>query len=193
MFILNKATSLAAVGLVASSYLIGKIFLWHDHDKRLRLVVIKFCGLAGFFMAGIHAFFSVCLLSPAYFKKYFDADGRLNLEGEVAMTFGIIALFLLMAPAIATIPMMAKAVGGKRWKRGQRLGYATLALVAVHLVALGLKGWLAPKGWQWSLPPISLIAVAMAITPLFIRKKLEHERRARIEKREEENESEDPD
>jgi hypothetical protein len=32
LFILNKATSLAAVVLVACSYLIGKIIRWHDRS-----------------------------------------------------------------------------------------------------------------------------------------------------------------
>jgi len=178
LFILNKATSLAAVGFISCSYLIGKIIHCHDHDKRLRLVVIKFCGLVGFFMAGIHAFFSVCLLSPAYYGKYFNPDGQLNLEGEVALAVGVLALFLLMGPALATVPMMAKAIGGMRWKRGQRMGYLTLALVAIHLVVLGLRGWLAPKGWHGGLPPISLIAVTVAVIPLFVRKKLDHEKEA---------------
>ena len=53
LFILNKATSLAAVFFViASSYLIGKIIHWHDHDPALRLVVIKFCGLMGTVLPG---------------------------------------------------------------------------------------------------------------------------------------------
>ena len=125
LFIFNKATSLAAVIFVACSYLVGKIIRWHDHDKALRLVVIKFCGLMGFFLAGIHAFFAVSLLTPAYYAKYFDPDGRLNLQGELAISVGVIALFFLMSPALMTLPMMAKAVGGQRWKRGQRLGYWT--------------------------------------------------------------------
>ncbi len=146
LFIFNKATSLAAVVFVSCSYLIGKIIHWHDHDKALRLVVIKFCGLMGFFLAGVHAFLSLSLLSPAYYAKYFDETGRLNLQGELAISVGVIALFFLMAPAILTLPMMPKAVGGQRWKRGQRLGYLTLILVVVHLVVLGWKGWLAPRG-----------------------------------------------
>ena len=121
LFILNKATSLAAVMFVASSYLIGKIFRWHDHDKALRLVVIKFCGLMGFFLAAVHAFFSLCLLSPAYYGKYFDDGGRLNLTGEIAMTVGVLAAFFLLAPALTTLPMMPKALGGWRWKRNQLL------------------------------------------------------------------------
>jgi len=176
LFIFNKATSLAAVVFVSCSYLIGKIIRWHDHDKALRLVVIKFCGLVGFFLAGIHAFLSLALLSPAYYAKYFDETGRLNLQGELAITVGVVALFLLMAPAILTLPMMPKAVGGKRWKRGQRVGYLTLILVVAHLVVLGWKGWLAPKGWQAGIPPISLVAVVVALIPLVVKRRLVREK-----------------
>ena len=182
LFIFNKATSLAAVVFVASSYLVGKIIRWHDHDKALRLVVIKFCGLMGFFLAGIHAFLSLSLLTPAYYAKYFDADGRLNLQGELALSVGVLALFFLMAPAITTLPMMPKALGGQRWKRNQRLGYLTLVLLVVHLVVLGLKGWLAPKGWPGGLPPISLVAVLAALVPLLVKRKLVREKQKREER-----------
>jgi len=176
LFIFNKATSLAAVVFVSCSYLIGKVIRWHDHDKALRLVVIKFCGLIGFFLAGVHAFLSLALLSPAYYSKYFDETGRLNLQGELAVTVGVVALFLLMAPAILTLPMMPKAVGGQRWKRGQRLGYLTLILVVAHLVVLGWKGWLAPGDWQAGIPPISLVAVLVALVPLLVKRKLVHDK-----------------
>ncbi len=181
LFILNKATSLAAVVFVACSYLIGKIIHWHDHDKALRLVVIKFCGLIGFFMAGVHAFFSLALLRPSYYAKYFDSGGRLNLEGELAMSLGVLALFCLMSPAITTLPMMPRELGVKRWKRTQRLGYVALALVLAHLVVLGLKGWLAPSGWHGGLPPISLLAALAALTPLLDTRKREQEKRERTQ------------
>ena len=142
LFILNKATSLAAVVFVACSYLVGKIIRWHDDDRALRLVVIKFCGM-----------------------------------GELAVAVGVVALFLLMSPAITTLPMMPKALGGQRWKRGQRLGYAALILVVVHLVVLGWKGWLAPNGWHAGLPPISLVAVVAALVPLLVKRKLMHRKR----------------
>ena len=175
LFILNKATSLAAVVFVSCSYLVGKIFHWHDDNKTMRLVVIKFCGLMGFFLAGIHALFSLSLLTPAYYAKYFDAGGRLNLQGELAMSVGVVALFLLMGPAITTLPMMPKALGGVRWRRGQRLGYVALILVVVHLVVLGLKGWMAPGGWQAGLPPISLLAAVAALIPLLVKRKRVHD------------------
>ena len=181
LFIFNKATSLAAVLFVACSYLVGKIIRWHDADKALRLVVIKFCGLMGFFLAGIHAFLSVSLLTPAYFAKYFDADGRLNLQGELAVTAGVLGLFFLMSPAITTLPMMPKALGGRRWKRTQRLGYMALLLVVAHLVVLGLEGWLAPSAWNGGLPPISLVAVLAALVPLLVKGKLVREKHEREE------------
>jgi DMSO/TMAO reductase YedYZ heme-binding membrane subunit len=171
LFILNKATSLAAVIFVASSYLLGKVIRWHDGDKAMRLVVIKFCGLMGFFLACVHAFMSFALLSPAYFAKYFEVDGRLNFQGELAITVGVVALFFLSAPAITTLPMMPKALGGWRWKRAQRGGYTALALVVVHLVVLGVKGWMAPAGWNGGMPPISLIAVIVALFPLVVKRR----------------------
>ena len=169
LFILNKATSLAAVIFVACSYLIGRVLKWHNDDPRVKLVVIKFCGLMGFSLAFIHAFFSVCLLTPAYFAKFFDHDGRLNLVGELGLAAGVVALWALAIPAITTLPMMPKALGGIRWRRSQRMGYLCLALVVVHMVVFGLGGWLTPAGWPWGLPPISLLAVTAAAIPLVVK------------------------
>jgi DMSO/TMAO reductase YedYZ heme-binding membrane subunit len=77
-----------------------------------------------------------------------------------------------MSPAITTLPMMPKAIGGQRWKRGQRAGYIALILVVVHLVVLGWKGWLAPSDWQAGIPPISLVAVVAALVPLLVKVRL---------------------
>ena len=179
---------MAAVVFVACSYLIGKIIRWHDDDRALRLVVIRFCGLMGFFLAAGHALFSLCLWSPAYYGKYFDDGGRLNLQGETAMAVGVLALFFLLSPALATLPMMPKAIGGWRWKRGQRAGYVALILVVVHLVVLGWKGWLAPRGWHGGIPPVSLVAVIAALVPLLVKRRLEHDRKARAAQTTEEDE-----
>ena len=182
LFILNKATSMAAVVFVGCSYLIGKVIHWHDHNKILRLVVIKFCGLMGFFLAGIHAFMAVMLMTPVYFAKYFEASGKMNLQGELGMSVGVVALFLLVSPAITTLPMMPKELGRWRWKRSQRLGYLSLVFVVVHLVVLGLKGWLTPKGWPAGLPPISLISLLAALVPLVVKSNLIYAKRQRKEK-----------
>ena len=166
LFILNKTTSLAAVIFVACSYLVGRVIRWHNDNPQLRLVVIKFCGLMGFSLAAIHAFFSVCLLRPEYFAGYFGGDGRMNLVGELGMACGVVGLWALSMPAITTLPMVPRAIGGKRWKRGQRFGYVALSLVIAHLVVFGIRGWLAPGRWPSGLPPISLVATVAAVIPI---------------------------
>jgi len=166
LFILNKIISLAAIVFIACSYLMGRVIRWHNSNPSIKLVVIKFCGLMGFSLALVHAFFSVCLLTPAYFGKFFAEDGRLNLVGELGLAVGVIALWAVAIPAITTLPMMPKAIGGTRWKRSQRMGYLCLILVLVHMFVFGIKGWLAPAGWPWGLPPISLWAAAAAAVPL---------------------------
>ena len=166
LFILNKIISLAAIIFIACSYLIGRVIRWHNSNPKIKLVVIKFCGLMGFSLALVHAFFSVCLLTPAYFGKFFAEDGRLNLIGELGLAVGVLALWAVAIPAITTLPMIPKAIGGMRWKRSQRMGYLCLILVFVHMLVLGIKGWLAPAGWPLGLPPISLWAAAAAAIPL---------------------------
>ena len=82
---------------------------------------------------------------------------------------GVVALWALAIPAITTLPMMPKAIGGQRWKRSQRMGYLCLLLVVAHMVVFGLQGWLHPIKWNGGLPPISLIAVTAAAFPLIVK------------------------
>jgi DMSO/TMAO reductase YedYZ heme-binding membrane subunit len=103
----------------------------------------------------------------------------MNLQGELGMAVGVLALFFLLSPAITTLPMMPKALGGWRWKRTQRVGYLALLLVAIHLVTLGLKGWLTPEKWPAGMVPISLIAFVAAVVPLLVKRKLVKEKEQR--------------
>ncbi len=169
LFILNKAFSLAGVFFVASSYLIGRVFRWHNADPARRLVVVKFCGLMGFSLAGVHALISLGLLSAVYYPGFFQEDGRLNIFGELGIVVGVVALWALTMPLVTTLPMMPKAIGGFRWKRAQRMGYVALVLVVVHLVAFGVRGWLTPENWNGGLPPISLVAVVAALVPILVK------------------------
>ena len=77
--------------------------------------------------------------------------------------------------------MMPKALGGWRWKRNQRMGYAALVFVLVHLVFLGLKGWLTPAKWPWGLVPISLVAAVTAAIPLVVKRRFVQDRKRKRE------------
>ena len=50
---------------------------------------------------------------------------------------------------------------------------------------LGIRGWLAPQGWQGGIPPVSLVAVVTALVPLLVKRKLEHDKRERAARRRE--------
>ena len=75
-------------------------------------------------------------------------------------------------------------MGGKRWKRSQHMGYLALILVAVHLVVLGLKGWLTPEKWPAGLIPISLVAFVVAVIPLVVKRKTDNEKQQQAKQRE---------
>jgi hypothetical protein len=47
----------------------------------------------------------------------------------------------------------------------------------VHLVALGIKGWLTPQGWHGGIPPVSLVAVIVALVPILVRRKLTQDKK----------------
>lgn len=173
LFIANKAISLAAVFFIAMSYLTGKTIRVYDSDPDKRLILIKFCGLMGFSLAAIHTFMSLLLFSPDYYPKLFEAEGRLNLTGELSMAFGVLSLWCLSIAVITSLPFMFEAVGADRWKRGQRMGYSCLALVGGHVLVMGFVGWLQPAGWHGLLPPISLIAFIAALITLLV-KMLKH-------------------
>jgi DMSO/TMAO reductase YedYZ heme-binding membrane subunit len=113
--------------------------------------------------------------------KTVAVSGTLRRLVDTTGWVGVVALFFLMSPAITTLPMMPKALGGWRWKRSQRAGYVALVLVVVHLVALGVKGWLAPRGWHGGLPPISMMALLVALTPLLAKRKVIREEQKRAE------------
>ena len=76
------------------------------------------------------------------------------------------ARWCLAITAITSLPFMRDAVGAERWQRGQRMGYFSLLLVAGHLLVMGLSGWLKPAGWPGMLPPITMVAMIVAIGPL---------------------------
>lgn len=169
LFIANKGISLAAVGFIAMSYLIGKIVHAQADDPRKRLVLIKFCGLIGFSLASIHTLMSLLLIGPAYYPKFFLESGQMNLTGELTMVFGVMSLWCLSVTAIASLPFMHDAVGEERWLRGQRMGYLSLGLAAAHVLVMGLAGWLTPGRWAAGLPPVSLVAFCVTSLPLLVK------------------------
>jgi hypothetical protein len=168
LFILNKAISLGGLAFLAMSYLVGKVAGLRWDDRRLQLIVIKFCGLMGVSLVVAHVLMSLALLGPAYYAKFYAAT-KFNLTGELSLSLGVFALWCFSLPAITSLPYMYDELGADRWLRSQRVGYAGLTLAAGHVFVMGVMGWLHPGDWPAGLPPITAIAFVVAILPLALR------------------------
>ncbi len=111
---------------------------------RLRRLV----GLFAFFYAGLH--FLVWILVD----HFFNWDQMLaDLVKRRYITIGVLALILLIPPAITSTNGMIERLGGTAWRRLHRLVYLVGVLAALHFL------WLA-KGFR---PDAVLYAAILAV------------------------------
>ncbi len=151
----NKSLSFAAAALLAASYL----------SVPRHRTLARALGLCGFSLALVHSFVSWPLLGPANYPKLY-LDGALNNAGLWCLATGAAALAALFAPAFASRNGAREKLGPERWAAVQRLGYSALALTALHVFTIGLKGWLTPRAWPAALPPITLLSFLIAAAPV---------------------------
>lgn len=169
LFISNKAIALASVVFIALSYFLGPLArFWPGRIVPL-LGTRKFFGLLGFGLAAIHGLLSLLLFTPANYPKFFSIDGTLNLVGELSMLFGVLAFLVFAAVAVTALPGVAISLQEQRWQAVQRMGYAGLLLVLLHVAVMGYEGWSNPSAWPGGLLPISLIAAIVIACTLLLR------------------------
>ena len=168
MYITNKILSTSGLFFIALSYSWGKLKGLKPNDKNLENQFVKFLGLAGFSCSAMHVFISMIILSPEYYQKLYEGN-MMNLKGELSMLMGVFSIYCFSIPAITTIPFMQEAVGINKWQRGQRIGYLGLFTALLHVLSMGVPGWLRVADWPGYLPPITLIATIIAVFPLYLK------------------------
>lgn len=90
-------------------------------------------------------------MNKAYYGKFFDGE-KLSLSGELAVLLGVLAAGTWLAW------MRARSNGaGRPW------GILASLLLAGHMLAMGLSGWLTPDKWPKGMPPITLICFVLAV------------------------------
>ncbi len=161
LYISNKALALSSVVFIGLSYALGPLCRFWPKTFVPKLYLKKYFGLIGFGSAAAHGLISLLLFNPAYYPKFFAEAGKLTMEGEFSMLFGIIALFIFAIDAITSIPSIAKAMDFKQWLYVQHLGYFAFLLVLLHVGFMGFKGWFKPQDWPGGLYPITLIAAVV--------------------------------
>jgi DMSO/TMAO reductase YedYZ heme-binding membrane subunit len=120
----------------------------------------KAFGVHGFAMATLHTLLTIATLTPVRYGKLHDASGLLTLEGGLVVLGGVLAIALLVVPAVTSASIIRKSMSADAWQRAQRLGLAALAIGFLHVAVLGWRSWLAPHTWAGGLPPLTSIAVA---------------------------------
>lgn len=167
LFILNKGLSLSAVFLIAASYILGHLSRYFPKTFTPWLSMRKYLGLLGFGLAAVHALMSMLLLSFAYYPKFFEESGKLNLIGELSLLFGVVSFFIFSIVAITSTPSVEKEMDKNKWLKVQSMGYLAFASVGLHVLIMGFAGWLTPKTWPGGLLPVSLVAfIVITITIL---------------------------
>lgn len=169
LLISNKAISLASVVFIALSYILGPLARFWPTEIVPLLPTRKFFGLLGFGLGAVHGFMSLLLFTPANYPKFFLPDGTLSLVGELSMLFGVLSLLVFAVVAVTGVPGISQSIQKDRWQAIQRMGYAGLLLVLLHVVIMGFGGWTKPGTWPGGLLPISLIAAIVIAVTLLLR------------------------
>lgn len=168
VYIINKVCSVSGVFFIALSYASGRIKWPFFHESEKHLHFVKFAGLSGFSLVAMHAFLSMIILTPAYFPKLFHGE-MMNFKGEFTVLMGVLSLFFFSIPAITSIPQMQDALGLRRWKTRQRIGYAGLCTTLLHSGVMGFSSWMEVHKWPGYLPPITMLGAVFATTPLVLK------------------------
>lgn len=158
VYIVNKAVSLTALAFFAFSYSPGRIS-WIPAGSG------RFFGAWGFALLNVHVLLTALVWDASRYGKLF-AGGVPSPVSNLSMFLGALAFVFFCAPMWAT----ARDRAWRWWNPLQRAGYWGLALTGVHVGVIGYRGWLTPSSWPGSLPPITMISVALAFWPILSRR-----------------------
>lgn len=168
LFVSNKGLSLASVVLIGAAYLVNRRRDEEPRGNQSRRALARAAGLSGFALAVIHVLVSFVVLGPSAYPRLFDGPG-LSAAGWTCLFFGTLATPLFAIPAIYSFPQLVPKLGPHHWKRAQQLGYAGLALTAVHVLSIGAHNWAAVSSWPGGMPPISLLSFVACVVPLGVK------------------------
>lgn len=169
LYISNKAISLASLVFISISYMLGSFARFIPKIFVQTLPSRKFFGLLGFGLGAMHALISAIIISPAYYARFFAQSGKLTLNGEMILAFGVLAFFTFLIVAITSLPSVAEKLDNKEWLAMQRLGYLGLVFLLLHVFILGRSGWFRPDAWQAGMMPISLLAAIVVTFTLVLK------------------------
>jgi hypothetical protein len=141
-FLFNKSISFYAVMILCLSAWLYKNGELQQSKKMGRIV---------WHAAVIHIGLSLALLSPDYYKKFYDEDS-LTLNGEFIMLFGVLAAY-----SFWQIPNFAKNLSVQ-----YKIKLSACLLALGHIIPMG-SSWLTPAAWHGGMPPVSLLSALLCV------------------------------
>lgn len=149
---IGSVTAFSATFLIGFSFILGPIARFIPGFAKL-LVDRKAYGLAGYALAGLHAFLSgFNLLNEA---------GAVTFADVGSLAFAAIAFMIFTLMALTSTNKWLDALGEKNWKNLQRTGYLAFAFVLMHIILIKQGVFLARTTGQ--------IAIALILAVLFLR------------------------
>lgn len=144
-FVANKATAFCAVSFLV----LGFCERVKSKERSSEFFHMSFvCAIA-------HAFMSVALLNPQYYKFLFVEVGKFNVFGEMVLFFGALAIALFFTTSKAT----------SSFKRD----ILVLITVLAHIISVGILKWIDPARWSYGLVPISLLSALIIVLGLCVK------------------------
>lgn len=161
LLIADKAIAFVAVAMIGASFACSSLRRRVRGPLRPSAGMRRTFGLVGFYFASLHCAINFVLLGPEYHASLFLPNGTMKWHGELSMLAGVLAAFILSALALTSLQAVQRTMSAQGWKRIHRVGLAGLALVGVHLVAMGASSWFTPAKWPAGLPPITLLSLSV--------------------------------
>jgi hypothetical protein len=157
-FILNKGLCLGAFVLLTFNFALGPAKNLGVPVSETWLGARRALGMSGFLFVLVHALMSFMLFTPAVYAKLFTPDGTLTGAGGISMLGGVLGFVFLWAYNLSFQTHLREDKAFIAYITSRRFLIWALSFGGVHLLFMGLPGWLEPRGWPGGLPPISLVA-----------------------------------
>ncbi|XP_056155681.1 STEAP family member 1B-like [Lampris incognitus] len=195
ILVMNKTLPWTSITLLALVYLPGllaALLQLHRGTKYSQfpswlekwLSMRKQLGLLSFYLAGLHAVYSLCypmrrsyrykLLNWAYQQVQQNKEDSWVSDDvwrmEIYISLGIMGLGMLALLAVSSLPSVSSNLNWREFTFIQRsLGYTAMFLCTAHVLVYGWKKWVEPKQYIWYTPPSFILASLLPLSVLSVK------------------------
>jgi len=133
LFTFNKIFIFSAVIFMVFSVLSSK--------KEERKIFARWVIL----LLSMHILSSIVLLKPYYFSDFFTKGKGFSIKANLVLLGGIVGAALMFLKNKNLFPKNI-------------YNYLLFIFLSLHLISMGIKGWLKPLSWYGYMPPITLVS-----------------------------------